>query len=109
MPRRVAVLEAAPDAALALTSDHRRHLGRVPVARLVRGPSALRPAVRMLDSEYLDGAQRERLRFGCRRYVDERVRADLAPLFARGGAGRCDAGGAWQAASADRGAGGDPG
>ncbi len=82
MPRRVAVLEAAPDAALGLTSDHAVTWDGVPVARLVRGPSALRPAVRMLDSEYLDGAQRERLRVRLQRYVDERVRADLAPLFA---------------------------
>jgi ATP-dependent RNA helicase SUPV3L1/SUV3 len=35
----------------------------------------------MLDSEYLDGAQRERLRARLQRYVDDRIRADLAPLF----------------------------
>jgi len=82
MPRRVALLEVAPDAALALTPDHAVTWDGVPVARLVRGPSALRPAVRMLDSEYLDGAQRERLRLRLQRYLDDRVRADLAPLFA---------------------------
>ncbi len=82
MPRRVALLEAAPDAALALTPEHAVAWDGVPVARLVRGPSALRPAVRMLDSEYLDGAQRERLRVRLQRYLDDRVRADLAPLFA---------------------------
>ena len=82
MPRRVALLEAAPDAALALTPDHAVTWDGVPVARLVRGASALRPAVRMLDSEYLDGAQRERLRLRLQRYLDDRIRADLAPLFA---------------------------
>ena len=82
MPRRVAALEAAPDTALALTPEHVVTWDGVPVARLVRGPSALRPAVRMLDSEYLDGAQRERLRVRLQRYLDDRVRADLAPLFA---------------------------
>jgi ATP-dependent RNA helicase SUPV3L1/SUV3 len=82
MPRRVALLEAAPDEALALTPEHAVTWDGVAVARLVRGPSALRPAVRMLDSEYLDGAQRERLRLRLQRYVDDRVRADLAPLFA---------------------------
>jgi ATP-dependent RNA helicase SUPV3L1/SUV3 len=82
MPRRVALLEAAPDAALAFTPDHAVTWDGVPVARLVRGPSALRPAVRMLDSEYLDGAQRERLRMRLQRWLDDRVRLDLAPLFA---------------------------
>jgi ATP-dependent RNA helicase SUPV3L1/SUV3 len=81
MPRRVALLEAAPDTALALTPDHAVTWDGVPVARLIRGPSALRPAVRMLDSEYLDGAQRERLRTRLQRYLDDRVRADLAALF----------------------------
>jgi len=82
MPRRVALLEAAPDAALGLTPEHAVTWDGVPVAGLVRGPSALRPAVRMLDSEYLDGAQRERLRVRLQRWLDDRVRADLAPLFA---------------------------
>ncbi len=89
MPRRVALLEAAPDTALALTPDHSVTWDGAPVARVVRGPSALRPAVRMLDSEYLDGAQRERLRLRLQRYLDARIRLDLAPLFAavaRGGA-----------------------
>jgi ATP-dependent RNA helicase SUPV3L1/SUV3 len=82
MPRRVALLEGAPDEALALTPEHAVTWDGVAVARLVRGPSALRPAVRMLDSEYLDGAQRERLRVRLQRYVDDRVRLELAPLFA---------------------------
>ena len=82
MPRRVALLEAAPDAALGLTADHAVTWDGVPVARLVRGPSAVQPAVRMLDSEYLDGAQRERLRARLQHYLDDRVRLDLAPLFA---------------------------
>jgi ATP-dependent RNA helicase SUPV3L1/SUV3 len=87
MPRRVALLEAAPDAALALTADHSVVWDGVPVARLVRGVSAVRPAVRMLDSEYLDGAQRERLRARLQRYLDDRVRTDLAPLFAAAACG----------------------
>ncbi|HEY3848487.1 MAG TPA: helicase-related protein, partial [Acetobacteraceae bacterium] len=82
MPRRVALLEVSPDSTLALTRDHVVTWDGMPVARLVRGPSALRPAVRMLDSEYLDGAQRERLRLRLQRYLDDRVRTDLAPLFA---------------------------
>ena len=52
------------------------------IARLTRGETVARPRVVMLDSEFLDGAQRERLRARLQRYVDGRIRADLAPLFA---------------------------
>jgi ATP-dependent RNA helicase SUPV3L1/SUV3 len=81
MPRRVALLEAAPDGAFALTQEQCVTWDNVPVAHLTRGPSMLRPRVRVIDSEFLDGAQRERLRARLQRYVDDRVRADLAPLF----------------------------
>jgi ATP-dependent RNA helicase SUPV3L1/SUV3 len=81
IPRRVAVLEAAPDDVLAWTDGQHITWEDVPVARLVRGGSALRPLVQMLDSEFLDGNQRERLRQRLQRYVDEQIRADLAPLF----------------------------
>jgi ATP-dependent RNA helicase SUPV3L1/SUV3 len=82
MPRRVARLEAAPDAAFALTPEHAVTWDGAPVARLVPGTDALRPVVRVLDSEHLDGAQRERIRVRLQRYLDQRVRDDLAPLFA---------------------------
>jgi ATP-dependent RNA helicase SUPV3L1/SUV3 len=49
---------------------------------LKRGTSALRPRVQVLDSEFLDGAQRERLRIRLQRFLDERVNRDLAPLLA---------------------------
>ena len=54
----------------------------IAIARLRPGASPLRPRVEMLDSEFLDGAQRERLRTRLQAYVEARVRADLAPLFA---------------------------
>lgn len=81
MPRRVALLEAAPDSAFALAPDQSVTWESVPVAHLTRGPSMLRPRVRVVDSEFLDGAQRERLRARLQRYVDDRVHGDLAPLF----------------------------
>jgi len=87
MPRRVALLEVAPDAALGLTPEHAVTWDGVPVARLMRGTTALRPGVRVLDSEYLDGAQRERLRVRLQRYVDDRIRTELAPLFSAIAAG----------------------
>ena len=82
MPRRVAVVETAPDAAFALTPDHHILWDGAPIARLEPGGASLRPRVRILDSEFLDGAQRERLRGRLQHYVDDRIAADLAPLFA---------------------------
>ncbi|MCL2427871.1 MAG: DNA helicase [Alphaproteobacteria bacterium] len=81
MPRRVAQLEAAPDEALTWDGEHRLGWNGAPVGRLRRGTTQIRPVVEVLDSEFLDGAQRERLRARLQRFVDERIRHDLAPLF----------------------------
>ncbi len=82
MPRRVGVLEAANDDAFALTPDHLLTWDNVPVARLMRGSIPLRPRVQVLDSEFLDGAERERIRGRLQFWLDGQIRADLAPLFA---------------------------
>jgi ATP-dependent RNA helicase SUPV3L1/SUV3 len=82
MPRRVGVLETAAAEAFALTTDHRVTWDGVPVARLVRGTVPLRPRVQVLDSEFLDGAERERVRGRLQSWLDGQIRADLAPLFA---------------------------
>lgn len=81
IPRRVVALETASDTSLRLTDDHRILWDDEPVGRLEIGTSATRPLARVLDSEFLDGAQRERLRARLQRFVDARVRTDLAPLF----------------------------
>jgi ATP-dependent RNA helicase SUPV3L1/SUV3 len=82
MPRRVAAVEAAPDADLALTDEHALTWEGAAIARLTRGEAVSRPRVQVLDSEFLDGAQRERLRVRLQLFVDGQIRADLAPLFA---------------------------
>lgn len=88
MPRRVARAEGAPDSAFGWATDvcdpggHRITWDGVAIARLRPGGSVLRPRVEMLDSEFLDGAQRERLRTRLHAYVDARLHLDLAPLFA---------------------------
>jgi ATP-dependent RNA helicase SUPV3L1/SUV3 len=82
MPRRVGVLETAADDAFALTADHQLTWDRVPVAKLVRGTVPLRPRVQVLDSEFLDGSERERVRRRLQSWLDDRIRTDLAPLFA---------------------------
>ncbi|MBN8927772.1 MAG: hypothetical protein J0H19_14240, partial [Rhodospirillales bacterium] len=77
IPRRVAEAEAAGDAAFTWTEAQRITWDGAAVARLVRGGSALRPRVQILDSEFLDGAQRERLRARLQEFVDGRIRDDL--------------------------------
>ncbi len=81
MPRRIQEMEAAPDAALAWTGDHRIAWDGVPVARLRPGASHVRPQVEVLDSEFLDGPQRERVRLRLQRFVTEMIERELAPLF----------------------------
>jgi ATP-dependent RNA helicase SUPV3L1/SUV3 len=82
MPRRVALVETAPDGVFVLADDQTVTWDSVPIARLKRGASALRPRIQVLDSEFLDGAQRERLRIRLQRFLDDKVSADLAPLRA---------------------------
>jgi len=81
VPRRVTLVEGEPDTALSLTPTHRIVWGGAPVARIVGGATALSPRVQILDSEFLDGAQRERLRLRLQRFLDDRIRTDLAALF----------------------------
>jgi ATP-dependent RNA helicase SUPV3L1/SUV3 len=82
MPRRVSMLAAAADPTFALTADHRVTWNAVPVARLHRGTEPLRPRVQVLDSEFLDGTARERIRVRLQVWLDGQIRTDLAPLFA---------------------------
>ena len=82
MPLRIDRLEHALDAALAWLPSQRIAWEGAPVARLRPGPSALRPQVEVLESEFLDGVQRERVRLRLQRYVDDAIHEALAPLFA---------------------------
>jgi ATP-dependent RNA helicase SUPV3L1/SUV3 len=95
MPRRVTRLEADADAAFALAPGPYAQMSVVwdgaPVARLRSGVTALRPQVDVVDSEFLDGPQRERLRLRMQAYVDGQIAQGLAPLFAMEAAGRRDA------------------
>ena len=82
MPGRVAVVETAEDGAFGWTAGHRLTWQGVPIGRLRPGASFLQPVVEVLDSEYLDGASRERIRARLDRFVRARIADDLAPLFA---------------------------
>ncbi|HVY17438.1 MAG TPA: helicase-related protein, partial [Rhodopila sp.] len=82
MPAQVNRLEAAGDEDFAFTPDHRLLWEGASVARLVRGVSPLRPRVQVLESEFLDGSERERVRAKLQAWLQARIAADLAPLFA---------------------------
>ena len=82
VPRRAVALEAAPDSALALEPDGLLRWNGAAVARLRRGPTLLRPAVEVLDSEFLDGPLRDRVRTRLATFVQAGITRVLAPLFA---------------------------
>ncbi len=90
MPGRVAALDAAADTALGWTAGHRLTWDGVAVGRLRPGASFLQPMVEVIDSEYLDGVARERVRVRLDRFVRARIAADLAPLFAAEAATQAD-------------------
>ena len=52
-----------------------------PVARLRPGAGLLRPMVEVLDSEFLDGSQRERVRARLQAWLNREIEIHLAPLF----------------------------
>ncbi len=85
---RIKRLEQDDDAAFTLEADGRIAWRGVPVARLGRGESALKPTVETLPSEFLDGRARERLRLRLTDWLGRRLEAELAPLYAITGAER---------------------
>jgi ATP-dependent RNA helicase SUPV3L1/SUV3 len=81
MPRRVGLLEGAGDDTFGFTDTHRVTWDGAPIARLVRGTTPLAPRVQVLDSEFLDGTARERIRQRLQTWVNAQIHAHLAPLF----------------------------
>ena len=82
MPRRVGALDAAEDAAFGLDDARVVMWDGAPVARLQPGAQMVRPQLQVLDSEFLDGRQRDRVRQRLQRWLDALVHHELAPLFA---------------------------
>jgi ATP-dependent RNA helicase SUPV3L1/SUV3 len=82
MPRRVTVLEAAPDSDFKADASHRILWEGHPIARLRPGHEALRPRIEVLDSAFLGGAERERVRIRLQRFLDAMIADALAPLLA---------------------------
>jgi ATP-dependent RNA helicase SUPV3L1/SUV3 len=88
IPRRVARLEQAADDRFVLSADAALLWEGAAVARLRRGADMLHPAVEVEGGEFLDGAQRERIRLRLRRFLAGHVEGVLAPLLRTAGEDR---------------------
>jgi len=82
MPKRVTELEAASDDAFTLTPAHRITWNGAEVARLRPGPAPDKPLVEPLASEFLDGAQRERVRARLAAWIEGMIKRDFAAIEA---------------------------
>ena len=82
MPKRVTELEAASDDAFTLTPAHRITWNGAEVARLRPGPTPDKPLVEPLPSEFLDGAQRERVRARLAAWIEGMIKRDFAAIDA---------------------------
>ena len=81
IPLRVSALETADGNAFTLSDTQEIVWDGEPVARLVGGRGALSPRVVVLDSEFLDGPLRERVRVRLQNHIDALIRTELLPLF----------------------------
>jgi ATP-dependent RNA helicase SUPV3L1/SUV3 len=86
IPERLARLESAPDQAFSLSHAGVISWEGAPVARLVAGETAMRPRVDPLQTDLLDGAQRERLRRRLSCWIDQYIGRQMKALAAAGGA-----------------------
>ncbi|WP_240791247.1 helicase-related protein [Roseomonas sp. AR75] len=82
MPRRLASLEVAKDDVFSLTPQHRVTWDGAEVARLRPGPEPLKPQIDPVASEFLDNAQRERVRTRIAAWLDGLVKKELGTLAA---------------------------
>lgn len=80
MPRRLAALETAKDEAFSLTPQHRIMWEAAEVARLRPGPEPLKPHIDVIASEFLDNAQRERVRLRLAAWLEALVKRELGAL-----------------------------
>ncbi|HEV7267477.1 MAG TPA: helicase-related protein [Falsiroseomonas sp.] len=80
MPRRLAALETAKDEAFSLTPQHRVLWDGAEVARLRPGPEPLKPQVDPIATEFLDNAQRERVRLRLAAWLEAMVKRELGTL-----------------------------
>ncbi|WP_144186597.1 helicase-related protein, partial [Elioraea rosea] len=91
IPRRVAALEGEGDEAFSLTGNSRIAWRGAEVARLAAGADPLRPLVVVPGGDFLDGAQRERIRRRIAAWLGGLIARTLAPLVALRAAGSIEA------------------
>jgi ATP-dependent RNA helicase SUPV3L1/SUV3 len=80
IPRRVLALERDPDTSFRLDDDGSIAWRGQPVARLAAGDTVLGPRIETLASDFLDGAQRERIRLRLSRWLEAHLERRLKPL-----------------------------
>ncbi len=79
---RVATVAAEPDEAFALDDGGMVLWREAPIARLVPGPDALRPAAELLPTDFLDSAARVSLQRRLAAWLAGFIARGLEPLFA---------------------------
>ncbi len=82
MPRRLAAFEMAKEDAFTLTPQHRVMWDGAEVARLRPGPEPLKPLVDPVATEFLDTAQRDRVRAKIALWLEALVKRELGTLLA---------------------------
>lgn len=81
MPERVALLERDNDGSFLLSDRGELAWRGVPIGKLTRGDSLLKPLAELYNSEFLDSPMRERVRLRLQAWLDRHLRAQLKPLF----------------------------
>ena len=82
MPRRLAALETAKAEAFTLTPDNEVLWEGAKLARLKMGTEPGKPVIEVRDSEFLDSAQKERVRVRLAAFVEGALAKELAPVAA---------------------------
>ncbi|WP_366554108.1 helicase-related protein [Aquibaculum sediminis] len=82
IPHRIALLEADDDGAFRLDSTGRLLWREAPIGQLVAGETPLTPKIRVEDSEFLDGAARERVRLRTEAWLTRFLRNRIGSLYA---------------------------
>jgi ATP-dependent RNA helicase SUPV3L1/SUV3 len=78
--RRAADLMAAPDGDLMLTDSATLRWKGVEIARLLAGPTPLRPRIALIGGELCEGAARERIDARLSSFMANEIASTLAPL-----------------------------
>ncbi|GBD56309.1 helicase-related protein [Gluconobacter wancherniae] len=81
IPRRIQNLQSAPDTALDLSDDGIITWDGVKIARLIPGITFFNPQLRLLQGEFTDTAQRDRVIERLDQFVQAKIRQHFKPLF----------------------------